>query len=211
MGLTIITLSESDTERQMPHDTIYIWNPKYDTNKLTCKAELDSQTWKQTDGYQGEWECCSCSVAQSCPALRNLMDCSRPGFPVLHHLLESPQTHVHWVVDATQHHPTTSSSVVPFSSCLQSFPVSGSFLKSRLFASGGQIIGASVSDLPMNIQGWFLLELIGLISLQSKGLSRVFSNITKYQFESINSSALRLFYCPPLTSVHDYWKNHSFD
>ena len=108
-----------------------------------------------------------------------------PGFPVLHHLLESPQTHVHWVVDAIQRHPTTSSSLVPFSSCLQSLPVLGSFLKSRLFVWGGQSIWALVSALPMNIQGWFLLELIGWISLQSKGLSRVFSNTTKYQFESI--------------------------
>ena len=83
-------------------------------------------------------------------------------------------------------HPTISSSVVPFSSCLKSFPASGSFLMSWLFASGGQSIGASVSTsvLPMNIQGWFPLGLIGLISLLSKGLSRVFPNITvqKYQF-----------------------------
>ena len=81
-------------------------------------------------------------------------------------------------------HPTISSSVTPFSSCPQSFPVSGSsFLMSRLFASGGQSIGASesASVLPMNIQGWFTLGLTGLISLQSKGLSRVFSNTTWYQ------------------------------
>ena len=75
-------------------------------------------------------------------------------------------------------HPTTSSSVVPFSSRLQSFPASGSFPMSLFFASGGQSIGvsASASVLPMNIQGWFPLELTGLISLQSRGLSRVFSN-----------------------------------
>ena len=83
-------------------------------------------------------------------------------------------------------HPTISSSVVPFSSCLQSFPASGSSLMSWLFASGGQSIGASVSAsvLPMNIQDWFPLGLTGLISLQSKKLSRVFSNTTvqKHQF-----------------------------
>ena len=83
-------------------------------------------------------------------------------------------------------HPTISSSVVPFSSCLQSFPASGSFPMSWLFASGGESIGASasVSNLPMNIQGWFPLGLTGLISLQSKGLSRVSSSTTiqKYQF-----------------------------
>ena len=73
-------------------------------------------------------------------------------------------------------HPTISSSVVPLSSCLQSFPASGSFQMSQFFTSGGQSIGASasVSVLPMNIQDWFPLGLTGLICLQSKGLSRVF-------------------------------------
>ena len=83
-------------------------------------------------------------------------------------------------------HPTISSSVVPFSSCPQSFPASGSFPMSQLFASGGQSIGASASAsvLPMNIQNWFPLGWTGWISLQSKGLSRVFSNTTlqKHQF-----------------------------
>ena len=82
--------------------------------------------------------------------------------------------------------PSILSSVVPFSSCLQSFPSSGSFLKSQLFTSGGHNIGtsASASVLSMNIQDWFPLGLTGLISLQSKGLSRIFSNTTvqKYQF-----------------------------
>ena len=77
-------------------------------------------------------------------------------------------------------HPTISSSVIPFSSCLQSFPISGSFPVSQFFASGGQSIrvSASASVLPMNIQDWFPLGWTGWISLQSKGLSRVFSNIT---------------------------------
>ena len=83
-------------------------------------------------------------------------------------------------------HPTISSSVVPFSSCFQSFPASGSFQMSHFFTSGGQSIGvsASASVLPMNIQDWFPLGLTGWISLQSKGLSRVFSNTTvqKHQF-----------------------------
>ena len=83
-------------------------------------------------------------------------------------------------------HSTISSSVIPFSSCLQSFPASGSFPLSQLFASGGQSIEASTSApvLPMNSQGWFPLGLTGLISLQFKGLSRVFSNTTvqKHQF-----------------------------
>ena len=86
-------------------------------------------------------------------------------------------------------HPTISSSVVPFSSCLQSFPASGSFQMSQLFTSGGQSIGASVSAsvLPMNIQYWFPWGLTGLISLQSKRLSKVFSNTTvqKHQFFTV--------------------------
>ena len=84
-------------------------------------------------------------------------------------------------------HPTISSSVIPFSLCLQSFPASGSFPISQFFASGGQSIGvsASTSVLPMNIQDWFPLRWTGWISLQSKGLSRVFS---KLQFKSINLS-----------------------
>ena len=83
-------------------------------------------------------------------------------------------------------HPTISSSVIPFSSCLQSFPASRSFQTSQLFASDGQNIGVSASTLvlPVHILDWFLLGWTGWISLQSKGLSRVFSNITvqKYQF-----------------------------
>ena len=89
-------------------------------------------------------------------------------------------------------HPTISSSVIPFSSCLQSFPTPGSFQMSQLFTSGGQSIGvsASTSVLPMNIQDWFPLGWTGWISLQSKGLSRVFSNTTiqKHQFFSAQLS-----------------------
>ena len=83
-------------------------------------------------------------------------------------------------------HTTISFSVISLSSCLQSFPASGSFPVSQLFPSGDQSIGASASVLPMNIQDWFLIGLTGLISLQSKGLSRVFSNNTvqKHQFFS---------------------------
>ena len=107
-------------------------------------------------------------------------------------------------------HPTISSSVVPFSSCLQSFPASGSFPMSQFFASGGQSIRASSWALvpPMNIQDWFPLGLTGWISLQSKGLSRVFSNTTaqKHQFFSI-----QFLYGPTLTSIYDYWKNNNFD
>ena len=92
-------------------------------------------------------------------------------------------------------HPTISSSVVPFTSCPQSLPASGSFPMSQLFASGGQSIGASATVLAMNIQGWYPLGLTGLISLLSKGLSRVFSSTT---IQMLNSSALSLLYGPLL-------------
>ena len=97
---------------------------------------------------------------------------------------------------------TIPSSGTLFTFCLQSFPVSGSFPMSQFFASGGRSIEAS------NSQGWFPLGLTSLISLQSKGLSGVFS---RPQFESNNSLVFSLLYGPTLTSLHDYWKNHSFD
>ena len=100
-------------------------------------------------------------------------------------------------------HPTTSSSVIPFSSHLQSFPASGSFQISQFFASGGQSIGASASVHLMNIPSSFPLGLTSLISLLSKGLSRAFSNTT---VQSIYYLALSHLYGPTLTSVHDYWK-----
>ena len=111
------------------------------------------------------------SVAQSCATLCDPMDYSTPGLPVHHQLLEFTQIHVCWVSDAIQpSHP-----VIPFSSCPQSFPASGSFQMSQLFTSGSWSIGASASVLPMNTQDWSPLGWTGWISLQSKGLSRVFS------------------------------------
>ena len=108
-------------------------------------------------------------------------------------------------------HPTISSSVVCFSSCPQSLPASGSFQMSQFFASGGQSIGvsASTSVLLMNIQDLFPLGWTGWISLQSKGLSRVFSKIIVQK--NWYSLALSFLYSPTLTSIHDYWKNHSLD
>ena len=108
-------------------------------------------------------------------------------------------------------YPAISLSAAPYSFCLQSFPLSGSFPVSRLFASGCQSIGASASAsvLSMNIKGWFPLGLTGLISLKSKGLSKESSPAP--QFKSISSLALSFLHDAALTSVHDYWKNHSFD
>ena len=104
-------------------------------------------------------------------------------------------------------HPTISSSVIPLFSRLQSFPAS---CVSQLFTWGGQSIGvsASTSVLPMNTQDWAPLGWTGWISLQSKGLSRIFSNP---QFKSINSSVLSFLHSPALISLPDYWKNHSFN
>ena len=142
-----------------------------------------------------------CSVSKSCLTLCSPMDCSMPGFPVLHYLSEFAQTHVHWADDAIQ---SISSSVAPFSFCPQSFPPSGSFPMSQLFASGGQSIGASASAsfLPVNIQDWFSLRLTGLMCLRSKRFPQVFSSTTlrNHQFFSAQ---------PSFTSMHDYWKNHS--
>ena len=121
------------------------------------------------------------SVSQLCLTLCNPVDSSTPGFPVHHQLPELSQTHVHQVGDAIQpSHPLSP----PSPSWLQSFPASGSFPMSQFFTSGGQSIGAEAEVLPMNIQDWFPLRLTGWISLQSKGLSRVFCNTTvqKHQF-----------------------------
>ena len=130
----------------------------------------------------------SVQFTQSCLTLCDPMDCSMPGLPVYHQLLEFIQTHVRWVSDAIQpSHP-----VIPFSSCLQSFPVSGTFQMSQFFTSGGQSIGVSdsASVFSMTIKDWFSLEWTGWIFLQSKGLSRVFSNTTvqKHQFVSAQLS-----------------------
>ena len=132
------------------------------------------------------------------------MDCSTPGFPVYHQLLEPAQTHVHRVGDAIA---AISSSVIPFS-CLQSFPASGSFPMSQLFAWGAQSIGvsASASVLPINTQDWSPLGWTSWISLQSKGLSRVFSNTTvqKQQFFSAQLSSQSNSH---ITSVIFYWSH----
>ena len=107
-------------------------------------------------------------------------------------------------------HPTVSSSVILFSSCLQSFPASGSFPVSQFFTTGAQSIGVSdsASVLPMNIQDWFPLGLTGLLSLPSKGLSRVFSNTTvpKHQFFSFlySPTLMSIHYCISHPSIHTY-------
>ena len=143
-------------------------------------------------------------IAQSCPTLCNPTDHARLPCPS-----PTPGVYPNSCPSSQWCHPAISSSVICFSSCLQSFPASGSSQMSQLFASGGQSIGvsASTSVLPLNIHDWFPLGWTGWISLQSKGLSSVFSNTTvqKHQFFGAQ------LYSQTLTSIHDYWKNHSLD
>ena len=147
------------------------------------------------------------SVAQSCLTLCDPMSCSMPGLPVHRQLPEFTQTHVHRFSDAIQSsHPLLSPSPPAFNLSQHQ----GLFKMNQFFISGGQSIGASASAsvLPMNTQDWSPLGWTGWISLQSKGLSRVFSDTT---VKSINSLALSFLHSPTLTSIHDCWKNHSLD
>ena len=146
--------------------------------------------------------CCYCSVAQSCPTLCNPLDCIPCPSP-------SPGAWSNSCPSSRWCHPTISSSVVPFSSCLWSFPASGSFPMSQFFTSGGQSIGISASAL--SFQWIFRIDFLynWLVWSCCPRESQVSSPAP--QFESISSSVLSLLYGPTLTSVHDYWKNHSFD
>ena len=130
---------------------------------------------------------------------------STPGLPVTNSWSLLKLISIESVMPSN--HP---SSVIPFSSCLQSLPASRSFLVSQFFASGSQRIGvsASTSVLPMTVLDCFPLGWTGWISLQSKGLSRVFLNTTVQKHQSL---ALSFLHSPTLTSIHDHWKNHSFD
>ena len=132
--------------------------------------------------------------------LCNSMDCSMPRLPVHYQLPEFIQNSCplsQW------YHPSISLSVIPFSSHLQSFPASGSFLISQFSTSGGQGIGASASVLPTNIQDWFPLGLTSLISLQFKRLSRVFSNTTvqRHQLFGTKHSVFISHSLPPTDSI----------
>ena len=157
----------------------------------------------------------SCSVqlfvtpwTTACLTLCDPMNCSNPRPPCPS---PTPGVHPNPCPSSRWCHPTISSSVVPVSSCPQSFPASGCFPVSQLFTSGGHSIGvsASTSVLPMTFQCWFPLRLTDLIALLSKGLSRVF--LWAPQFTSINSLVPSLLCAPTLTSIPNYWKNHSFD
>ena len=144
------------------------------------------------------------SVQFSCSLLSDSWqphDCSTSGLPV-HQLLGPAQTHVHQVGDVILCHP------LPLLPSI--FPSEGSFQMSQLFAPGGQSTGtsASASVLPMNIQNLFSLGLTGLNSCGPRDSQESFPSP---QFKSINSSVLSFLYSPTLTSINDFWKNHSFD
>ena len=122
-------------------------------------------------------------VAKLCLTLCDPMDCSTPGFLVLHHLLKFAQTHVHWVCVAFQ----PSHLLSPLSPPALNFAHHQGLFQWVGSATGGQTTGASASVLPMNIQGWFPLGMTGLISMQCKGLSRVFSSTTIWKHQSFSS------------------------
>ena len=146
------------------------------------------------------------SVALSCPSLCNPADCSTPGFPVHHQLLELTQLTSIESSAIQPSHPLSSPSPPTFNLSQHQglfIWVSSSHLVAKVLG-----VSASTSVLPKNTQDWSPLGLTGWISLQSKGFSGVFSNT---QFKSINSLALSLLYGPNLTSIHDYWKSHSFE
>ena len=144
----------------------------------TCNSLVRKKIYISIHFYDIEVCCCCYSgMSHSDP-----VDYSMPGLPVLHCLLHFTQTHVHWIGDTVQPSQSLSSPSPPAFSLSQH---QGLFPMGQLFPLGGQSkASALASILPMNIQGWFPLGLIGLISLQSKGLSRVFCNTTvrKHQF-----------------------------
>ena len=145
-------------------------------------------------------------VAQSCLTLRSHeLQHARPLYPS-----PAPRVHPNPCPSSRWCHPTISSSDVPFSSCPQSFPASGSFQMSQLFTSGGQKIGISTSAsvLPMNTQDWSPLGWSGWIYCSPRDSQE--SSPTP-QFKSINSSALSFLCSPTLTSIHDHRKNHNLD
>ena len=150
-------------------------------NTNSAEAEKSSSRYSQTCWVQFR------SVARSCPTLCDPMDCTTPGLPVHHQLLEPTQTHVHHVGDAINYLILCHPLLLP----LSIFPSIRVFPTSQLFTSGGQNNGvsASASVLPMNIQYWFPLGLIGWISSQSKRLSRVFSDTTVSKASILQHSA----------------------
>ena len=172
-GGLIPGLERSPEEGMVTHSSILAWWIPLDRGawRATVHRVAKSQTWPKWFQSVSHF-----SHSVECDSLwPHGLQHTRPPCPS-----PTPGVYSHSCPLSRWCHSTISSSVIPFSSCLQSFPASGSFPVSQLFASSGQSIGvsASTSVLPTNIQDWFPLAWTGWISLQSKGLSRVFSNTT---------------------------------
>ena len=152
--------------------------------------------------------CCCCSVTQSCLTLCDPHGLQHARVFVFHHLPELAQTHVHWFGDTIQ---PSRPLLFPYSPAFSLSQHQGLFQWVSSLHQVDKVLGvsASVSVLPMNIRGWFPSGLIDLISLLTSGDSQESSPTP--QFKSIDSSAFSFLYRPTLTSIRDYWKNHSFD
>ena len=180
----------------------YCWNTIYTSVPPPDPEQLQGTSWVWY--ILLDYLCCSVIKFELWLSAECGLQHTRLPYPLLP--LEFAQTHAHQVSDAIQpSHPLSSPS--PALSLSQH---QGLFQWVGSLTSGGQSIGASAlaSVLPMNIQGWFPLGLTGLIYLQPKGFSRVFSSTTVQKYSSLVFS---LLYDLTLTSIHDYWKNHSFD
>ena len=193
---------KSDRERQTSYDITYLWNLKYYTKEFICDTEIDSHrrqicclyiqlsNWVTLLYRRNQHHIVNqVSVQFSLSVISHSLwphglQHARPPCPS-----PTSRAYSNSCPSSQGCHPTISSSVVPFSSCLQSFPASGSFQLSQFFTSGGQSSGVSglASVLPMNIQNWFPLGLTVWISLLSKGLSRVFPNTTVQKHQSFSA------------------------
>ena len=196
-----ITLLGNTKTRLAPQWTQQLGATKAITTSTSKRLDLRHKWAKRR---QLSWVQFSCSVVFDSLWPHELQH-ARPPCPS-----PTPGVHPNPCLLCQWCHPTISSSVIPFSSCPQSFPASGSFPMSQLFASGGQNTGvsASTSVLPMNTHDWSPLGWTGWSPCSPRDSQE--SSPTPH-FKSINSLAFSFLYGPILTSIHDYWKNHSFD
>ena len=192
----------------MLHNTVYKFNSIHTKMSVTFVMKLEEELLKCVWTHKRPWRISSvqlsCSLVSNSLRPHELQHARSPCPLPTPGVYPNPCPLNRWC------HPAVSISVAPFS-CSQSLPALGSFPMGQLVASGGQNTGvsASVSVLPMNTQDQSSLGWTGWISLQSKGLSRVFSNTT---VQSINSLVLSFLQdCPTLTCIHNHWKNHSLD
>ena len=186
--IQVSVILTQDFSRYLPSNTCYfsLWLIFLSSHQITAKCVLGSRTF--VEGFPTFWKKKTNpnTASKLCPQFSSVTQlCLTLCYPMAARQASLSFTNSQSLFKPLSH-PPISSSVVPFSSCLQSFPASGSFPMSQLFASGGQSIGisASASLLSMIIQDWLLSGWTGLISLQSRGFSRVFSNtrVQKHQF-----------------------------